>query len=1211
MKKLRRFLAMMMTVIMTAGTLGDAGFTVFAAEPEAEEAVSEDAVSEDAAVISDEETAENVEEEPEDAIAGEAEEEETEEEDPAGEEAADDGEVTKLIVNGTNMRAYGKYGHFLKPDGTQYSGSIAEAMKKPYMYYDNKGTLELHDITLEGLYDATCGIEFEGDHLTINIIGNNSIHLKKGVAGKNSYGIYADGDLTITSTKSESGDRVIGYLGIGADPSIDKWMSSIYTTGKLTAKSPEKTKDENFFYGLEIYADVNDLVRSVYGPTGEIRSAGGMEFDDVYLTVYAANHKDGSYGILSEKALNFKSGSFDINGSTGEYISDSKTCAVCALDDITIGTDAWVSAYGYMTGTDNVGQGLEARGGLLTVSGELKAEGNKKAVAVKNDNDTGIILDGTYVRIPDEGKVYKINSAEKTISEYDNKVAAKVEILKGQYYDIWIGGERLCTDRLAYDGYLTDGSIVFDPEFKILTLENVSYLYYSLVPSPSAKAKGYTSLISTEIPIVIRGDAKIKSSNGILYGGKNTIVELQGAFDFTSTESSAVYLEKSTLVINGGKQALNFVSEKSDAISGPNWSSSIEVYNGTVNAKGAYEGINVTGNIIIDGGEVNAEGSRCAIMAFETDHEIKLSKGVDIIEPEGGEVKFKKNSADRDYCTVVDKNGADAKKVKLSVKKYDLWLGKTQVTSANQGDILRDGKASFDPETSTLTLNNVTSIPGGYKPGASFPGEVLIYSGIPVNIKGSATLETDNTAILIQTPGVTDKSTIDGNFTINAGNIAIQTDSILTIQGSGYSKFSAESKNCTLFGYIIVINNTIVDVRSKDNAAIICTEALGLTRCDLTAEGDVMGVGVLSDTQGSISMTDDMKLVEPTDGKIVVETGNTVIKDSKGEYAKKVRFASDSFMASALNPVPAGLDTATKLVLVKGQKFTMPGSGWKVADDKTSKKFVSVSKKGVLKAKKKTGDTEVAKITNGERTIEIVIVQPKFNNKSIKLNYDSSLVPQDALGFVPGSAELPVAYFSNAPEVLDVQEDGRLVPRAAGTATVTAYVNGTAYKCKVKVKEETIAKDRPIYMNVGKSRTLKIKNVKIAQWSSGNTNIATVDDKGHAKAVAAGTCTIVGADKDFNEYFMDVCVEDIAIVNPEISAGKSANKYNVTMTVGQATKIQFKAVGQKVMFKSNKGEVAYVNEAGEICAQTAGVAKLTGKINGKTVTIKVTVNVAP
>ena len=95
------------------------------------------------------------------------------------------------------------------------------------------------------------------------------------------------------------------------------------------------------------------------------------------------------------------------------------------------------------------------------------------------------------------------------------------------------------------------------------------------------------------------------------------------------------------------------------------------------------------------------------------------------------------------------------------------------------------------------------------------------------------------------------------------------------------------------------------------------------------------------------------------------------------------------------------------------------------------------------------------------------------------------------------------------------------------------------------------------------------------------------------------------------EYYLNIFVEDITIENPEIAAAKSANKYNATMTAGQKIKIKFKNVEQTVMFKSNKGEVAYVNEAGEICAQKPGVAKLTGKINGKTVTIKVTVNEAP
>ena len=44
---------------------------------------------------------------------------------------------------------------------------------------------------------------------------------------------------------------------------------------------------------------------------------------------------------------------------------------------------------------------------------------------------------------------------------------------------------------------------------------------------------------------------------------------------------------------------------------------------------------------------------------------------------------------------------------------YDLWVGGVQVTSANMNDVLVDdpdnkGKVSYNPETSTLTLNGAT-----------------------------------------------------------------------------------------------------------------------------------------------------------------------------------------------------------------------------------------------------------------------------------------------------------------------------------------------------------------------------------------------------------------------------------------------------------------------------------------------------------------------
>ncbi len=45
-------------------------------------------------------------------------------------------------------------------------------------------------------------------------------------------------------------------------------------------------------------------------------------------------------------------------------------------------------------------------------------------------------------------------------------------------------------------------------------------------------------------------------------------------------------------------------------------------------------------------------------------------------------------------------------------REFTLWVGGTQVTTANASDVLGDGKVSFDPATNTLTLTNAT-VEGG------------------------------------------------------------------------------------------------------------------------------------------------------------------------------------------------------------------------------------------------------------------------------------------------------------------------------------------------------------------------------------------------------------------------------------------------------------------------------------------------------------------
>ncbi len=61
------------------------------------------------------------------------------------------------------------------------------------------------------------------------------------------------------------------------------------------------------------------------------------------------------------------------------------------------------------------------------------------------------------------------------------------------------------------------------------------------------------------------------------------------------------------------------------------------------------------------------------------------------------------------------------------------------------------------------------------------------------------------------------------------------------------------------------------------------------------------------------------------------------------------------------------------------------------------------------------------------------------------------------------------------------------------------------------------------------------------------------------------------------------------------------------MKAGDSIKLEYSKLNQYPEYKSNKAEVAYIEPDGTLKALRAGKAKLTTKINGKSVTITVNV----
>ncbi len=316
-------------------------------------------------------------------------------------------------------------------------------------------------------------------------------------------------------------------------------------------------------------------------------------------------------------------------------------------------------------------------------------------------------------------------------------------------------------------------------------------------------------------------------------------------------------------------------------------------------------------------------------------------------------------------------------------------------------------------------------------------------------------------------------------------------------------------------------------------------------------------------------------------------TGNTVCT---AIFKRKMMYSN-----SPLNPSFAIDDDTTEMYLVKGQKFSLNDDGW-ISENKT---IVSISKKNVLTAKKVTATP--LKLAKGTRTIDVHVSKPSMSAKSISLPAGTT----QPIIFNYDKEHLNAYWYSNAPDIATVTQEGVVTTIAKGTATITAYINGSAYNCKVKVTEDIAVSNRTLHMTLDAKKKISIKGIKNVTWISDDESIVKVEKKNRLIAISVGD-TVLRTEYQDKEYMIHVYVENPTIISKELqNVGK--NKYKVKLSPSSTMQICFSSVEQTVMFKSSKGETAYVDAAGTIHTNRPGKAKLTAKINGKTIIITVTV----
>lgn len=130
-------------------------------------------------------------------------------------------------------------------------------------------------------------------------------------------------------------------------------------------------------------------------------------------------------------------------------------------------------------------------------------------------------------------------------------------------------------------------------------------------------------------------------------------------------------------------------------------------------------------------------------------------------------------------------------------------------------------------------------------------------------------------------------------------------------------------------------------------------------------------------------------------------------------------------------------------------------------------------------------------------------------------------------------------------------------------------------------------------------------------WSSSNSSVATVDDRGHITAVAAGTTTITAKTDDGGKTATCSVTVNSKVISVE---SVSLDKTSVELTEGEtitltATVKPDNATNKKVIWSSSNEEIATVKD-GVVSAIKEGEATITAKSDdgGKTATCSVKVN---
>ena len=348
--------------------------------------------------------------------------------------------------------------------------------------------------------------------------------------------------------------------------------------------------------------------------------------------------------------------------------------------------------------------------------------------------------------------------------------------------------------------------------------------------------------------------------------------------------------------------------------------------------------------------------------------------------------------------------------------------------------------------------------------------------------------------------------------------------------------------------------------------------------------------------------SDNKKIVSVSKGKVSVKaTGSTTIRrdgQTVSVTVKDITFA----------------EKKKELYIGKLENVDLLGAdGMEVVYESSNRDIVGVDENGYLYPFSK-GTAVVSAYVNGVQ-FKCNIKVKDFDKSKKDFSKPVELEPLQSVnikiaGFKPKKAEwssdtqiaaadLPKGcVFQDS--VVRITKSGKLTAIGAGETVLTAK-GGSANDVVITIRvEDTWFKE--LHLNTGKSKTIKISGLKgKVEWKPEFENVVKIDGN-KITGVEAGVVDITGQYEGFT-WVVSVYVDDPSIKTLE----KKGSSYSLTLKKGESADIKPEKCTLGLIYKCNKSEIAYVDEDGIVTARGTGSAKITGKLNGQTITIKLNV----